>query len=63
MNLIKKSGKIYSVAEIEIDVVALQQKKADLLEIKEKRLKEITDNYDAQIKEVDDILEQTSKLE
>ena len=63
MNLTKKSGKIYSVTETEIDPSALQQKKADLLEIKEKRIKEISNDYDVQIKEIDDVLEQVDKLE
>lgn len=63
MNLTKKSGKIYSVTETEIDINALQQKKADLQEIKERRLKEISDDYDMQIKEIDDVLEQADKLE
>ena len=63
MNLIKKLGKIYSVIETEIDLSALQQKKADLQEIKERRLKEVSDDYDAQIKEIDDVLEQADNLE
>jgi len=63
MNLIKKSGKVYSVTETEIDIDALQQKKADLQEIKERRLKEVSDDYDVQIKEIDDVLEQADKLE
>lgn len=62
MNIIQKDGKVFSVVETEINVEALQQQKADLEATKKQRIQDITDNYDAQIAKIDEILNQADTL-
>ena len=51
---IKKSGKIYLQTESEVKLVDLENQKASLELEKQRKIDEITTNFDAQIKEIED---------